>query len=131
MRTGTIFAGVALMFAGSLAYADDSAKLIELDKEWGSTDGSAAVERLVASDALVVGEKGLVTQAEMIAAAATDEPMTGPYVAGDYQVRFLSADVAVMVHSADTPASHWSMHVWHKTDGKWQVAASATVPQAE
>jgi hypothetical protein len=43
----------------------------------------------------------------------------------------LSDDIAVMTHHAGDPDPHWSMHVWQKKDGGWQVVASATVPLEE
>jgi hypothetical protein len=32
-----------------------------------------------------------------------------------------------MVHHAGDP-EHWSLHVWQKRDGEWQVVASAATP---
>ena len=55
----------------------------------------------------------------------------GPYMAGNYKTHFVSADVAIMVHSTSGDDPHWSMHVWQRVEGKWQVAATATVPIEE
>jgi Domain of unknown function (DUF4440) len=120
-----------LLMTGSAAYADESDTLIRLDKVWGEAAGPDALEPLLADDILAVGSEGVGSKAAMLEAAASADAPSGPYVAGDYEVRFLSDDIAVMVHSAGAPDPHWSMHVWQKHDGKWQVAATATVPAEE
>ncbi len=122
---------IYLIMAGTVANADESDELVQLDKEWGEAEGPATLERLIADNILTLGSEGVIGKAQMLEAAANDDAATGPYVAGDYDVRFLSDDVAVMVHSAGEPDPHWSMHVWQKRDGKWQVAATATVPVEE
>ena len=116
---------------GALANADDSDALIQLDKEWGESQGAETLENLLADDIVALGAEGMAGKAQMVEDAASADPASGPYVAGDYQVNFLSEDIAVMVHSAGDPDPHWSMHVWQKQDGKWQVAATATVPVEE
>ncbi len=132
MKIKTIVAcAFCLLMAGTLASADESDALVQLDKEWGEAEGPEALEALIADDILALGLEGVGSKAQMLEAAASDDAATGPYVAGDYDVRFLSTDVAVMIHSAGEPDPHWSMHVWQKRDGKWQVAATATVPVEE
>ena len=117
--------------AGTMANADESDALVQLDKEWGEAEGPASLEALLADDILALDLEGVGSKAQMLEAAANDDAATGPYVAGDYDVRFLSKDVAVMIHSAGEPDPHWSMHVWQKRAGKWQDAAKATVPVEE
>ena len=132
MNMKTMIACVfCLLMAGTMANADDSDALVQLDKEWGEAEGPEALEALLADDILALDLEGVGSKAQMLEAAASDDAPTGPYVAGDYDVRFLSKDVAVMIHSAGEPDPHWSMHVWQKRDGKWQVAATATVPVEE
>ncbi len=132
MKIRTIVACVfCLLMAGTMANADESDALVQLDKEWGEAEGPKALEALIADDILALGLEGVGSKAQMLEAAASDDAATGPDVAGDYDVRFLSKDVAVMIHSAGEPDPHWSMHVWQKRDGKWQVAATATVPVEE
>ena len=128
MRIGCV---ICLIMTGALANADDSDALIQLDKEWGESQGVETLENLLADDIVALGAEGMAGKAQMVEAAASADPASGPYVAGDYQVNFLSEDIAVMVHSAGDPDPHWSMHVWQKQDGKWQVAATATVPIEE
>ena len=52
-------------------------------------------------------------------------------VADEYQVRFLDDETAVMTHRASAPDPHWSMHVWAKRDGAWQVVATMSTPIEE
>ncbi len=113
------------------ANAGDSDALIQLDKDWGSTAGADDAGHFLADDIVALDSTGVTGKAEMIEAAASADAPTGPYVAGDYKVHFLSHDIAVMVHSAASPDPHWSMHVWQKKDGKWLVAATASIPVAE
>jgi len=117
--------------AGTMANADESDTLVQLDKEWGEAEGPEAIEPFLADNIVALSLEGVGSKAQILEAAASDDTPTGPYVAGDYDVRFLSEDVAVMIHSAGAPDPHWSMHVWQKQDGKWQVAATATVPLEE
>ena len=117
-----------LVMAGNIAKADEADVLIQLDKEWGESEGSAVLESLLDDNIVAIDSEGVAGKAQMLEDSASDDAPTGPYVAGDYDVRFLSEEVAVMVHSASDPDPHWSMHVWQKQDGKWQVTASATVP---
>lgn len=119
---------IFLVVAGPGVNADESDTLVQLDKEWGEAQGPAVLESLLADNIVALDSEGVGGKAQMLEAAANDDAPAGSYVGGDYDVRFLSEDVAVMVHSAGEPDPHWSMHVWQKRDGKWQVAATATVP---
>ena len=132
MRIKTL-AGCAffLVMTSTIANAGDTDALIELDKKWGESQGTETLELLLSDDIVALGEDGIAGKAQMIEAAANDDSASEPYVAGDYKVTFLSEDIAVMVHSAGNPDPHLSMHVWQKRDGKWQIAATATVPVEE
>ena len=132
MNLKTIVACVfCLVMAGNIANADESDILIQLDKEWGESEGPAFLESLLDDNIVALDSEGVVGKAQMLEDAGSEDAPTGPYVAGDYDVRFLSENVAVMVHSAGGPDPHRSMHVWQKHDDKWQVVASATVPVEE
>ena len=124
------FALVLFLVAG-IVHADDADTLIALDDQWGNADGGAALVPLLADGIITVGVDGLTGKAEMVAAADEAEPPEGPYAAGDYTVKFLSDDIAVMAHSTPAPEPHWSMHVYQKIDGKWLVVATAGVPVPE
>ena len=119
-----------LLLSAGFASAGDADKLIELDKKWGESEGADALAPLLLDEIIAIGADGLGDKELMLEQANSAEPATGPYEASDYKVRFLTDDIAVMVHSTPTPEPHWSMHVWQKVDGKWQVAATAAVPIA-
>ena len=119
----------AFGFAATAASASEGKTLINLDKSWGEATSAAAIDPMIAEDILAIGAAGLINKAAML--KAQEEPATGPYIAGDYEVRFLSDDIAVMAHSSGGDEPHWSMHVWQKKGGKWVVAASASVPAEE
>ena len=115
-------------FAVSGANADESAALIKLDKAWGMAQSPGDVESLFTSNFIAVDEDGVSGKADLLKAMASDDPPAGPYVAGDYKVEFMDSNTAVMTHSAGSgDDAHWSMHVWRKNGGKWQVAATASV----
>lgn len=121
----------SLLFVASFVYAESHGKhgadkLIALDKAWGEATSGAAIDAMIADDVVSISVDGLADKAAML--AAQDEPLEGPYVAGDYQVNFLSDDIAVMSHSSAGANPHWSMHVWQKVDGKWVVKATASAP---
>lgn len=129
LKTAVLAAG--LLLGASFVYADSHGKhgadkLIAMDKAWGEATSGAAIDAMIADDILSISAEGLADKAAML--AAQDEPLEGPYIAGDYQVKFLSDDIAVMVHSSGGEQPHWSMHVWQKADGKWVVKATASAP---
>ena len=132
MRTTKILSlATILLLSAGFASAGDADKLIELDKKWGESEGADALAPMLLDEIIAVGADGIGDKEAMLEAADDAEPATGPYEAGDYKVRFLTEDIAVMVHSTPMPEPHWSMHVWQKVDGKWRVAATAAVPVAE
>ena len=124
------FALVLFLVAG-FAHAGDADALIELDNQWGNSDGGAALAPLLADGIISVSVDGLRGKAEMVAEADEAESPEGPYEAGDYTVKFLSDDIAVLAHSTPQPEPHWSLHVYQKIDGEWLVVASAGVPVPE
>jgi len=132
MRTTKILSlATILLLSAGFASAGDADKLIELDKKWGESEGADALAPMLLDEIIAVGADGIGDKEAMLEQADDAEPATGPYEAGDYKVRFLNEDIAVMVHSTPMPEPHWSMHVWQKVDGKWRVAATAAVPVAE
>ena len=125
--TTMFIVGVSL-FPG-IAAAGDSDALIALDKAWGEAKNAGDIQGLVSDDLLSLDPKGVSGKAELVKAMAEAEPSDEPYVAGDYKVNFTDKQTAIMVHSAGTGEdAHWSMHVWQKASGKWQIAATASVP---
>ncbi|MBT4256414.1 MAG: nuclear transport factor 2 family protein [Halieaceae bacterium] len=118
---------IAIAMSTTLVFADDSATLTKMDKAWGEARNPGDVKSLFTDDFIGIDGGGVSSKAQQLEQMASDPAPDGPYIAGDYDVRFLDANTAVMVHSAGTGKNtHWSMHVWRKSGGKWQVAATAS-----
>ena len=135
MKLKTLIAcAFCLAMAGTLANAHDTEGLIKLDGEWGSGLDADALAALLDDDILNVTGEGMLSKVQMLENAAADaadadpDAAVEPYVAGDYQVRFLGHNTAIMVHSTGGDEPHWSMHVWHKHHDHWQIVATAGVP---
>ena len=120
---------VCMALLPAFAFAGGADALIALDKKWGEAKTPDDARALISDKLVAVDSKGVTGKAELMESMANDDPPAGPYVASDYKVEFLDADTAIMVHSAGTGEdAHRSMHVWRKTAGKWQVAATASMP---
>ena len=110
------------------ASADLEEELIKLDREWGEASKPEQLKGLLTEDFILVDEDGSHSRKDLMDSLAKEPPSDEPYVAGGYSVRKVDDKVAVMVHSATADGeTYTSMHVWRKHDGKWKVAASATV----
>jgi hypothetical protein len=123
--TGTLLAAV-----GTIASADDTADLIAQDKAWGAagTKGdTAAVAKLLADNVVSVSESGVRDkQGEL--ADTEPSPAGTQYEPTDYKVTFLNADTAVMTHGTKGEEAHYSLHVWSRKGGQWQVVATSSTP---
>ncbi len=121
----SVVAGAAVL-AATLQEQD---ALIALDKQWGEAGmkgDTATLGTILADDVVSVDGTGAMGKAETIAAnEAVDDP-NASYEVGDYEVKLLDDETAVMTHS--TP-DHYSLHVWAKRGGNWQVVATASVPR--
>ena len=126
-----VASAVLLLMAGSVAYAGDAGNLIELDKMWGETSDAGKLDSLLSDEIVVLDQDGNGTKASVIENATNADAPSEPYTAGDYVVKFISDDVAIMTHSTAGAEQHWSMHVWQKDGGEWKVAATASIPAAE
>ena len=137
MNRAVVFSAVFVTLIAGLAVAmhHETDALIKLDKEWGAAvqrqEAVDAISRIISDDVLQIGVDGLVSKAAMIEAAQGEDAPIGPYMADNYEVKFLTDDVAVMVHHAGDPNPHWSLHVWQKKGEKWTVVASASAPEAK
>ncbi len=123
--TGVLIAGF-----GAIASADDKADLIERDKAWGAagTKGDAeAVAKILADNLVSVSNKG-VTDKKGELAANEPAPAGTQYEPTDFTVTFLDKDTAVMTHGTKGADAHYSMHVWSRKSGQWQVVATSTTP---
>ena len=83
------------MCSGSI-FADDTAMLIDLDKQWGSAGGP---DGFVSDDVVGIGPTGIIGIAEVRQAATG--PSNEEYVVGGYKVNFLSADIACLLYTSD------------------------------
>jgi hypothetical protein len=131
MRSGYVFALLAAAAAAVVMAApmQDQDALIALDKQWGEAgmkDDKGALGKIMADDSVTVDGTGVNTKAETIAANEPVEDANATYEAADFQVKFLGNETAIMTHS--TP-EHYSLHVWAKRGGNWQVVATASVPR--
>ena len=107
----------------------DEEMLIALDRQWGQAGikgDKAGVAELVADDAVDVETNGILNKAQAIAAVEPSDDPNAMYEAGDFQVKSLASDIAVMTHST---ADHYSLHVWQKRGESWLVVATASVPR--
>lgn len=122
--------GALLVGFGAIASADDKADLIERDKAWGAagTKGDAeAAAKLLADSLVSVSGKG-VTDKKGELAANEPAPAGTQYEPTDYTVTFLDKDTAIMTHGTKGAEAHYSMHVWSRKSGQWQVVATSTTP---
>ena len=112
-------------------------QLIALDKQWGEagTD-TAALNKIISDKMLALGQKGEAQGKKEQIAASTSTPSSG-YVADEHKFETLTPDVVVMTHRGTSTTteggkqvkeSHRSLHVFQRTNGNWQVVASAQVP---
>lgn len=127
-----VVTGVLLFASGVTAYADDKADLIARDKAWGAAGVKGdldAVAKLLADSLVSVSDKG-VTDKKGELAANEPVPAGTKYEPTDYTVAFLDKDTAVMTHRTAGADAHYSLHVWSRKSGQWQVVATSTTPVA-
>ena len=91
MRLTKILLMTLIVVSSGSIFADDTAMLINLDKQWGSAGGP---DGFVSDDVVGIGPTGIIGIAEVRQAAVG--PSDEEYVVDGYQVNFLSADIAVM-----------------------------------
>lgn len=120
----TILIAVVASFS-SFTAADVSDDLIAMDKQWGMAGGPAGY---VAEDVIGIGPTGVVNFSDLVADAAANANVGEEYVVSNYQVKFLSDDIAVMVHTAAGSDPHASLHVIQKQGSDWLVVATASAP---
>jgi hypothetical protein len=130
MHRVSFLTGLLLIGFGTIASADNTADLIQRDKEWGAagTKGdSQAAAKFLADRLISVSNKG-VTDKKGDLAATQPAPEGTQYEPTDYKVVFLDEDTAVMTHSTKGSDAHYSLHVWTRISGQWQVVATSTTP---
>ena len=47
-----------------------------------------------------------------------------------YKVTFINSDTAIMTHGTKGADAHYSLHVWSRKGGTWQIVATSTTPVA-
>src|SRR3569833_125056 len=127
-----LFSGTTLvvMFGAAAYAADDTDTLIALVKQWGESGvkGDTTVPAKLLSDKVVsVTESGVRgKQGEL--ADAKPEPAGTRYEPTDYKVVFINPDTAIMTHGTKGADAHYSLHVWSRKGGTWQVIATSMTP---
>jgi hypothetical protein len=130
MQRMLVATAALLSLFATLASAGDKEDLIALDKQWAETvmkGDSSAAEKILADQIVSVTEQGVGGRKEELASYKA-APAGTRYEATDYKVVFLNPDTAVMTHGTKGPDAHYSMHVWSRKGGKWQVVATSTTP---
>ena len=130
--TATILVGTLLAGLGTMARADDTADLIAQDKAWaaaGTKGDRDAIAKFLADNLVSVDQTGVRDKKEDLA-VSTPAPAGAKYEPTDYKVMFLDTVTAVMTHGTKGPDAHYSLHVWSKKSGQWQVVATSSTPIA-
>lgn len=128
-RTGLGLGTLLILFAAN-AVADDTQALIALDKQWGESVGKgdkAAAAKFIADGSISVDDKGMKNKQQQLD-DIRPVPAGEKYEAVDYKVTFINPDTAIMTHSTKGTDAHYSLHVWSRKGGTWQVIATSTTP---
>jgi len=116
-----------IAFASAAHAADDTQALIALDKQWGESivKGDPAVsEKLLADKVVSVDENGTMGK-QAILADIKPAPAGTRYEPTDFKVTFLNPDTAIMTHGTKGASAHYSLHVWSRKGGTWQIVATS------
>src|SRR5215831_2943562 len=120
-------AACLVMFAATAYAADDTEALIALDKQWGESivKGDKTVSaKLLADNVVSVDENGVMGKQAMLA-DIKPAPAGTRYEPAGYKVTFMNPDTAIMTHSTKGADSHYSLHVWSRKGGTWQIVATS------
>ena len=119
-----------VMFTATAHAADETNALIALDKQWGESGvkgDTTVAAKLLADKVVSVAETGVRgKQGEL--ADMKPEPAGTRYEPTDYKVTFINPDTAIMTHGTKGADAHYSLHVWSRKGGTWQVIATSTTP---
>jgi Domain of unknown function (DUF4440) len=131
MRSIAVTVTTLLVMFGAAAYAaDDTDALIALDKQWGESadkGDTTVAAKLLAEKVVSVTETGVRgKKAEL--ADMKPEPAGTRYEPTDYKVIFINPDTAIMTHGTKGTDAHYSLHVWSRKGGTWQIVATSTTP---
>ena len=130
--TTVALATLLIMFTAAAYAADDTDALIALDKQWGesgvkgdtTTAAKLLADRVVSVTGTgVKGKQGTLADMKPAPAGTRYEPT-------DYKVTFINPDTAIMTHGTKGADAHYSLHLWSRKNGTWQVVATSTTPAA-
>jgi hypothetical protein len=123
-------ATLLVMFTATARAADDTDALIALDKQWGESvvKGDTTVSAKLLADKVVSVTESGVTGKQRTLADMKAAPAGTSYEPTDYKVTFINPDTAIMTHSTKGADAHYSLHVWSRKGGTWQVIATSTTP---
>ena len=116
-----------VMFAAAARAADDTEALIALDKQWGEsvlTGDKTVSAKLLADKIVSVDQNGVMGKQAMIA-DIKPAPAGTRYEPTGYKVTFMNPDTAIMTHSTKGTDAHYSLHVWSRKGGTWQIIATS------
>jgi hypothetical protein len=116
-----------LMFAVAARAADETETLIALDKQWGESivKGDKTVsEKLLAEKVISVDENGVMGK-QAVVADIKPAPAGTRYEPTGYKVTFMNPDTAIMTHATKGTDAHYSLHVWSRKGGTWQIVATS------
>ena len=116
-----------VMFAAAARAADDTEALIALDKQWGEsvlTGDKTVSAKLLADKIVSVDQNGVMGKQEMLA-DIKPAPAGSRYEPTGYKVTFMNPDTAIMSHGTKGADAHYSLHVWSRKGGTWQIVATS------
>jgi hypothetical protein len=116
-----------VMFAATAYAADDTQALIALDKQWGESivKGDATVSAKLLADKVVSVDENGVIEKQAILADIKPAPAGTRYEPTGYKVTFMDPDTAIMTHGTKGTGAHYSLHVWSRKGGTWQIVATS------
>jgi hypothetical protein len=133
MRRITVaLATLLILFTAAAAAADDTEALIALDKQWGESavKGDTTVSAKILADKVVSVDQSGVKGKQGTLADLKPAPAGTRYEPTDYKVTFINPDTAIMTHGTKGADAHYSLHVWSRKNGTWQVIANSETPAA-
>jgi len=128
MKSILVTVATFLVMFTAIAYAaDDTDALIALDKQWGESGvkgDTTVAAKLLADKVVSVTESGVRgKQGEL--ADMKPAPAGTHYEPTDYKVTFINPDTAIMTHGTKGADAHYSLHVWSRKGGTWQIVATS------
>jgi len=132
MRPSIALATLLVMVTATADAADETESLIALDKQWGESvvkGDTTAAGKLLADKVVSVRDTGVMGKQALLA-EMKPAPAGTRYEPTDYKVTFINPDTAIMTHAAKGTDAHYSLHVWSRKGGTWQVVATSMTPVA-